>query len=148
MSRGIMLDIDPQVLFDCSLSMSLEPKVAKAVMHDARTLMIKYGLMASVEQWTRVLRGAECAALIPVFYDHQVSVRVSGMTVGELYEELRLAIIQQTVPTSVQPHEWTFSTIVNGYNAHPVFNEMYEFQVAVSQESLNHARRVLLFIMC
>jgi hypothetical protein len=48
---------------------------------------------------------------------------VSGMTIGELYEELRLAIIQQTVPTSVQPHEWTFSTIVNGYNAHPVVKD-------------------------
>ena len=50
--------------------------------------------------------------------------------------------------TSVQPLEWTFSTIVNGYNAHPVFSEMYEFTVAVSQGSLNHGRRVLLSIMC
>ena len=98
------------------------------------------------------LRGAECAALIPVvcqvFYDYQVSVHLERMSVVELYEELRRAIVQQPVPTSVQPLEWTFSTIVNGYNAHPVFSEMYDFTVAVSQGSLNHGRRVLLSVMC
>ena len=70
------------------------------------------------------------------------------MRVVELYKESRRAIVQQPVPTSVQPLEWTFSTIVNGYNAHPVFSEMYEFTMAVSQGSLNHGRRVLLSIMC
>jgi hypothetical protein len=118
---------------------------------DARTLMIKYGFMASVEQWARVLRDAECAALIPVvcqvYYDYQVSIRVSGMSVGGLYEELRCAIVQQKILISVQPLDWAFSTIVSGYNAHPVFNEMYDFQVAVSQGTLNHGRRVLLSIL-
>ena len=138
--------------FECSVDLSLEPAVAKAVLYDARTLMLKYGFMASIEQWARALRGAECAARIAVvcqvFYDYQVSVRLVGMSVGELYDELRLAIVQQPVHTSVQPLEWTFSTIVNGYNAHPVFSEMYDFTVAVSPGSLNHGRRVLLSIMC
>ena len=151
-SHGFLSDIDLRVLIECSVGVSLEPAVAKAVLYDARTLMVKYGFMASVEQWARALRGAECAALIPVvcqvFYDYQVSVRLVGMNVVELYDELRRAIVQQPVPTSVQPLEWTFSTIVNGYNAHPVFSEMYEFTMAVSQGSLNHGRRVLLSIMC
>jgi hypothetical protein len=120
------------VLIECSVSLTLEPVEAKAVLHDARTLVRKYGFMASVEQWAKALRVAECAALIPVvcqvYYDNQVSVRVSWMNVLELYEELQPAIVQQPVPTSVQPLDWTFSTIVNGYNAHPVFNEMYDLQ--------------------
>ena len=56
----------------------------KAVLYDARTLMMKYGFMASVEQLARALTGAECAALIPVvcqvFYDYQVSVRLCDIT--------------------------------------------------------------------
>ncbi len=107
MSHGFLSDIE------CSVGLSVEPAVAKAVLYDARTLMLKYGFMASVEEWARALRGAECAALIAVvcqvFYDYQVSVRLGGMSVVELYEELRRAIVQQPVPTSVQPLEWTFS---------------------------------------
>jgi phosphoribosyl-ATP pyrophosphohydrolase len=151
-SRGIISDIDLQVLVECSVSLSLVPAMARVVLHDARTLWRKYEFMASVELWAKALRDAECAALIPVvcqvYYHYQVSVRVSGMSVGELYEELRRAIVHQPVPTSVQPLDWTFSTIVSGYNAHPVFHELYDFQVAVSQGSLNHGRRVLLSIMC
>jgi hypothetical protein len=49
-SHGLMSDIDLQVLIDCSVSLSLEPAVAKANLHDARILMIKYRVMASVEQ--------------------------------------------------------------------------------------------------
>ena len=135
-SRGIISDIDLQVLVECSVSLSVVPAMARVFLYDARTLMRKYEFMASVELWAEALRDAECAALIPVvcqvFYHYQVSVRVSGMSVGELYEELRRAIVHQPVPTSVQPLDWTFSTIVSGYNAHPVFNEMYDFQVAVS----------------
>jgi hypothetical protein len=36
---------------------------------------------------------------------------------------------------------------VSGYNAHPEFNELYDFEVAVQQGSLNYGRRVLLSIM-
>ena len=75
---------------------------------------MKYGFMVSVEQWVRALRSALIPVVCQVFYDYQVSVRVVGMSVVELYEELRRAIVQQPVPTSVQPLEWTFSTIVNG----------------------------------
>jgi hypothetical protein len=56
---------------------------------------------------------------------------MSGVTAGELYEELRCAIVQQRFPATVQPLDWTFSTIVSGYNAHPVFNELYDFELAV-----------------
>ena len=69
-------------------------------------------------------KGPQGCVVCQVFYDYQVSVRLSRMNVSELYEELRRAIDQQSVSTSVQPLEWTFSTIVNGYNAHPVFSEM------------------------
>jgi hypothetical protein len=147
-----MSDIDLQSLLDCSVGLSLDLTAAREVVSAARTLMIKYGFMASVEQWARVLRDAECAALIPVlcqvYYGYQVSIRVSGLSVGGLYDELRCAIVQQKIPDSVQPLDWTFSTIVSGYNAHPVFNEMYDFQVAVSQGTLNHGCRVLLSILC
>jgi hypothetical protein len=81
-SHGFLSDIDLRVLIECSVGLSVELAVAKAVLYDARTLMLKYGFMASVEQWVRALRGAECAALIPVvcqvFYDYQVSVRLGG----------------------------------------------------------------------
>ena len=72
---------------------------------------------------------------------------MSGMAVNMLYEELRLAIRRQSFPSCVYPLTWTFSTIVSAFNAHPEFNSLYDFEVAVRHGSLNHGRRVLLSIM-
>ena len=69
------------------------------------------------------------------------------LAVGDLYEELRMAIRRQSFPRYIYPLTWTFGTIVSGYNTHPEFNELYDFEVAVRQGSLNHGRRVLLSIM-
>jgi hypothetical protein len=47
-SRRIISDIDLQVLIECSVSLILKPVEAKAVLHDARTLVRKYGFMPGV----------------------------------------------------------------------------------------------------
>jgi hypothetical protein len=54
-SRGIISDIDLQVLIECSVSLSLVPAMARVVLHDARTLWRKYEFMASVELWAKAL---------------------------------------------------------------------------------------------
>ena len=82
-----------------------------------------------------------------VFYTYNVQVCLSGVTVAYLYQELGSAIRLQQVPTKFWPLTWTRSTIVSGYNAHPEFNDLYDFQAAVSHGSLNHGRRVLLSIL-
>jgi hypothetical protein len=69
------------------------------------------------------------------------------MAVEDLYEELRVAIRRQSFPRYIYPLTWTFSTIVSGYNAHPEFNDLYDFAVSILPESLNHGRMVLLSIM-
>ena len=76
-----------------------------------------------------------------------MSVPVSGIAVKDLYEELWLAIRRRSFPRYIYPLTWTFGTIVSGYNAHPEFNGLYDFEVAVRHGSLNHGRRVLLSIM-
>ena len=58
-----------------------------------------------------------------------------------------MAIRRQSFPRYIYPLTWTFGTVVSGYNAHPEFNELYDFEVAVRQGSLNYGRRVLLSIM-
>ena len=120
-------------------------------MWDVRALGNRNRYFVDVRQWKEVLNGVDGAAIIPVvcqvFYTYNVQVCLSGVTVAYLYQELGSAIRLQQVPTKFWPLTWTRSTIVSGYNAHPEFNDLYDFQAVVSHGSLNHGRRVLLSIL-
>jgi hypothetical protein len=74
-------------------------------------------------QWTVALRGAEAVALIPVIcgvlFGREVQVPLSSLTVAALYEELAMAIKEQSVPRRIFPLRWSFQTIVGAYNNFP-----------------------------
>ena len=150
-SPGYLCDDDLRVLLECSVGITLDTAAAAATLMGVRALGGRNLFFVDVAQWQKALGGEESAALIPVicqlFYNYQVSVTVSGMAVAMLYEELRLAIRRQSFPSCIFPLTWTFSTIVSAFNAHPEFNSLYDFEVAVRHGSLNHGRRVLLSIM-
>ena len=150
-SLGYLCNDDLRVLLECSVGITLDTADAAATLMDIRALGGRNLYFVDVARWQKALGGEESAALIPVighlFYNYQVSVPVSGVAVNTLYEELRLAIRRQSFPRYIYPLTWTFGTTVSGYNAHPEFNGLYDFEVAIRHGSLNHGRRVLFSIM-
>ena len=102
-------------------------------------------------QWTVALGETEAVALIPVIcgilFGREVQVPLSGITVAALYEELAIAIKEQSVPRRIFPLRWSFKTIVGAYNNFPEMDALYSFREAVQPFPLNHGRRVLLSAM-
>ena len=106
-SPGYLCDDDLRVLLECSVGITLPTAGAAVTLMDIRTLGGRNLYFVDVGQWQVVLNGVESAALIPVicqtFYNYQVSVRVSGIAVGDLYEELWMVIRRQSFPRYIYP---------------------------------------------